>query len=100
MVLGISSFTYGWAIGIEGSQPPNPMGETDLIQATVDFGLQCLQIGDNLPLHILSDEKLDSLKSQIWKHNLRLEIGARKLTADHLKRYIELAGYFHAPLLR
>lgn len=99
-VLGISSFTYGWAIGIEGIPPPQPLGAIDLIHATLDFDLRCLQIGDNLPLHNLSEEQRANLKAAVLKHNVRLEIGARKLTADHLKRYVELAEYFQSPLLR
>lgn len=100
MILGISSFTFGWSVGVEGSMPSAPMNEVDLVNKTVAAGLHCLQIGDNLPLHTLSQERLDHLKSLIIKHNIRLEIGARKLTREHLNRYIQLAEFFHSPLLR
>lgn len=80
--------------------PSAPMNEVDLVNKTVAAGLHCLQIGDNLPLHTLSQERLDHLKSLIIKHNIRLEIGARKLTREHLNRYIQLAEFFHSPLLR
>ena len=54
MILGISSFAFGWAIGPEGYVLEKPMTETDLIYQAVGSGLSCLQIGDNLPLHTFS----------------------------------------------
>ena len=56
MVLGISSFTYGWAVGIEDAQ--RSLNEQDLVAQTRSFGLNCLQIGDNLPLHRMPSERL------------------------------------------
>lgn len=100
MILGISSFTYGWSIGIDGSMPSSPMNEIDLVNKAIHAGLNCLQIGDNLPLHTLSQERLDRLKGVVVKNNIRLELGARKLTAEHLHRYIGLAAFFQSPLLR
>lgn len=100
MILGISSFTYGWSIGIPGKMPVIPMNEIDLANLAVNFKLHCLQIGDNLPLHELSKERLDQLKSSLQKNNVRIELGARKLTKEHLSKYIDLAIYFKSPLLR
>lgn len=100
MILGISSFAFGWAIGVEGHNPSAPMTEVDLVAIGLGHGLQCIQIGDNLPLHTFSADRLNAFQTIIGKHHLRLEVGARKLTADHLQRYIELAGYLRAPLLR
>ncbi len=101
MILGISSFTYGWSISVA---PDNgilkPMSETDLVKITRAFDLHCLQVGDNLPLHTFSEDRLHHLRSLIQEHKIRLEIGARKLTPEHLQRYIELAEFFDAPLLR
>jgi sugar phosphate isomerase/epimerase len=98
MILGISSFTYGWSIGVA----PNSAGlsEVDLINNTRQFGLECLQVGDNLPLHILPREKLKDFKTSALNNNIRLEVGARKLTENHLQRYLDIAGFLEAPLLR
>jgi 3-oxoisoapionate decarboxylase len=100
MILGISSFTYGWAIGAAEYRPAHPMSETDLVHQTLDFGLSCLQIGDNLPLHTLTPERLHELRTLIESHKLRLEIGARVLTAKSLHQYIDLCTFFRTPLLR
>lgn len=100
MVLGISSFTYGWAVGVPGHLPAKRMDSLDLLNKALLFGLSCVQIGDNLPLHELSATTLEELKTLSQKHKLRLELGARKLTPEHLRRYIALTAYFEAPLLR
>jgi len=76
------------------------MSETDLVKMTRLFDLHCLQIGDNLPLHTFSKERLHNFRSLIQEHKIRLEVGARKLTAENLQRYIELAEFLDAPLLR
>ena len=100
MLLGISSFTYGWAVGVPGNMPANPWTELTLLQRTIDFGLNTLQLGDNLPIHGLSKERLDTLKRQSDNSGIRLEIGARKLTRENLRVYLELAESLNAPLLR
>lgn len=97
---GISSFTYGWNIGVEGHMPETPMDETILVNQAVAFGMDCVQIGDNLPLHTFDLSRKQRLKKLIREKNIRLEIGARKLDVDNLARYIELANYFESPLLR
>lgn len=98
MLLGISSFTYGWSVGANGSPPL--LVEEALISRTLAFGLRCLQLGDNMPLHAMSAERLEDLKKELNQNNIRLEVGARKLTEEHLDRYIIMTAFFQAPLLR
>lgn len=98
MLLGISSFTYGWSIGVNGSTAY--FNEQELIKQTVKFGLRCLQLGDNLPMHAMSKDQLASLKQSVVENNIRLEVGARKLTDEHLNRYMNIAADFNSPLLR
>ena len=100
MILGLSSFGFSWSIGVAGQKLLQPMHELDLVRATIDAELSCLQIGDNLPLHSLSVDRLDKLKTALIENNIRIEIGARRLTAEHLRQYIDLANYLNAPLLR
>lgn len=98
MVLGISSFTYGWALSANGTS--ESLNEQDLVAQTINFGLKCLQIGDNLPLHTLSSAKLSALRNTIHENNIRLEVGARGLTEDHLHRYLDITASLQSPLLR
>ncbi|MCY7356502.1 MAG: sugar phosphate isomerase/epimerase [Rudanella sp.] len=100
MQLGISSFTYGWAVGVPGNCPENPLDEQMLLNQANAFGLRIVQIGDNLPLHKLPAERLNSLKKRLDSELIRLEIGARGLTEAHLQGYINLASCLNARLLR
>ena len=100
MILGLSSFAFGWSIGIGENSSSHPMRENDLVEVTASHGLHCLQIGDNLPLHTFTEERKQALKVNLEKHNIRLEVGARKLTAEHFQHYIQLASFFNSRLLR
>ena len=100
MVFGLSSFAFGWAIGTKGFTPQKPMSEMDLLHKTLRARMSCLQLGDNLPLHTFSTERLEQFRTSLSQHNLRLEIGARKLTREHLNHYIDIALSFRSPLLR
>jgi sugar phosphate isomerase/epimerase len=98
MVLGLSSFAYGWTVGTEPDSPR--LSAMDLIERTCSYGLKCLQVGDNVPLHMSTSGTLKELKAFALKNNIRLEVGARKLTEDHLQRYLEITRFLEAPLLR
>jgi 3-oxoisoapionate decarboxylase len=100
MEIGISSFTYGWNIGVENSMPNRVMNEVDLVNQTVRFGLKCLQIGDNLPIHTFTNARKENLRNLLKPNEIRFEIGAKKLTREHLKTYIDLCVFFQSPLLR
>lgn len=97
---GISSYTYTWSVGVPGSLPRHPWSETDLISKAVELGADCVQIADNLPLHNLSGERLQRLRDLAGDHSVGIEVGARHMNPKNLERYIELAGFFHSPLLR
>ena len=75
MKLGISSFTYGWAVGIAGYRPEEPMGFMELIERTHEFGLSLLQVGDNLPLDQLSYSELQNGKQALKEYGIELELG-------------------------
>ena len=96
MILGLSSYTYGWAV----ANPHQPLDEQSLLDRTLGFGLTTLQFGDNLPLHALLPDRLAALKKRAKAEGVRLEAGARGLRTNHLHRYVELAGWLGAPLLR
>jgi 3-oxoisoapionate decarboxylase len=100
MILGISSFTYGWAVGVSGHPPAQPLGPLALLHRAAELGVRCVQFGDNLPLHELPPAGLAELRTFAQERGLRIEVGARGLTAAHLDRYLDLCGFFGADLLR
>lgn len=100
MKLGISSYTYTWSVGIPGFFPDRPWDEKKLVSQTVQLGLECLQIADNLPLHTFNEARLNELKKTAAGAGVELEVGARRMTLQHLLEYIRIADLLSAPLLR
>ena len=54
MRLGITSYTYTWAIGVPGSMPEKPMQVYGLIDKAFAWDISLVQIADNLPLEKLT----------------------------------------------
>ena len=100
MQLGISTYTYGWAIGDPDNRPPQPLDELSLLNRAAQFGVHLVQFGDNWPLHELPAERLDTFAQQAERQAIRLEVGARCLTDGHLHTYIELTNRLKSRLLR
>ncbi|MGC3943735.1 MAG: TIM barrel protein [Chryseolinea sp.] len=100
MILGISSFTYGWWAGVRNARSASPLTENDLLLIARKHGLHCIQFGDNLPVHEFDLQRREALKQNATDFGIRIELGARGLTAHLLNTYIELAKYFNAPLVR
>ncbi|MEJ7645536.1 MAG: TIM barrel protein [Chryseolinea sp.] len=100
MILGISSFTYGWAVGVPGNAPSIRLTAMDLVNKAIALNITCLQIGDNLPLHALDEYQREALRSLVVENNIRLEIGARTLTEGNLFSYISVARFFGSSFLR
>ena len=100
MQLGLSSYAFGWAVGVAGHPPPFPFSEHDLLATARRFGLRVVQFGDHVPLHTFDRTRLEALRNAATAAGITLEIGARGLTAEHLQRYLALARDLPAPLVR
>jgi 3-oxoisoapionate decarboxylase len=59
-----------------------------------------LQIGDNLPLHTFSEGRLAAFADRVSAEGIRIEVGARRLTADRVAQYAEIARRLRAKLIR
>jgi sugar phosphate isomerase/epimerase len=101
MRLGISSWTYPWAIGVSGFPPPvRPIRLADLLERAGALKVGVVQVADNLPLHELDSAELRDARDQALSLGLRIEIGTRSVEPVHLLRYLRLAVKFDAVLLR
>jgi sugar phosphate isomerase/epimerase len=101
MRTGIGSWTYGWSIGVKGYPPPaNPLTALDLLSRARDFGIGLVQIADNLPLDRLPESELAELKRRAAEWNIELEIGTTGVEPEHLLRFLKLAQYLGARLVR
>jgi sugar phosphate isomerase/epimerase len=98
--LGISSYTYSWAVGVPGYKPAHPLDENGLLDKARELNVALLQIGDNLPLHDFEPARLDRLTKRAARENVQLEVGARRLTTERLAEYTAIARRVGARLLR
>ena len=100
MRLGLSSYTMSWAVGVPGYEHDQMLDAVGLVNKTATMGLNCLQIADNLPLHLLNNDQLSDLKAESEQLNIKIEVGTRGLTLENVARYLEIASYFNSPILR
>jgi 3-oxoisoapionate decarboxylase len=100
MQLGISSYTYTWAVGVPGSLPLKPLSANDLIDKASSSRVNLVQIADNLPLEYLSLSELQNLLSYSRDKNISIEMGGRGLTPEHTFSCLKAAETVNSPLLR
>jgi len=101
MRLGISSWTYPWAIGVRGFPAPDrPMRIADLLDRAAALKVGVVQVADNLPIHELDSAELRDARDQAVSLGLKIEIGTRGVEPAHLLRYLKLAVRFDATLFR
>ena len=100
MQLGIGTYAFAWSIGMAGYQPEKPFNVQQFLHKAKLLGAECVQIADNLPLHLLSRSDLDDLKQTATELNVGLEVGARGMRPLHLETYLEIAEYLDSPILR
>ena len=100
MKLGLSSYTFGWAVGVRGHEPARPLDEHGLLDRCRERGVRLLQIGDNLPLHIFDEARLERLAVRAAQEGVQLEVGARRLTLERVDQYSAIARRLGAKLIR
>jgi 3-oxoisoapionate decarboxylase len=99
VLVGLSSYTYPWAVGIPGWPPASPLGPVELLRRAVELGVGVVQFADNLPLDELDEQHLSAVEAVAAEHGLQLEVGTRGI-GDHLGRYAELAVRLGSPFVR
>jgi sugar phosphate isomerase/epimerase len=100
MRLGLSSYTYTWAVGVPGRLPEKPLSAYDLVDKAFSAGLSLVQIADNLPLENFSDNELQMLLSYATHKNVSIEMGGRGLSPEHTLKCLKTAKTLKSPILR
>jgi len=100
MRLGIGTYTYTWAVGVPGHLPETPMSAGDLVKRANAAGLHCAQIADNLPLEKMTTEERHTLAELADSRRVAIEVGARRMTPEHLGTLIDVAAFFGSHVLR
>ena len=98
--LGISTYTFPWAIGVGGLQPQSPLHAFDLLALAKHYQVNRLQFGDNLPLHFLPEEMRKEIRQKSLSSKIHLEVGTKRLTVENISQYLAIASDFHSPFLR
>ena len=76
MQLGISSYTFTWAIGVPGHPPERPMEPLDLLERAAALDVRLVQVADNMPLDRLSHTDLDAFEKHAAELGLEVvELG-------------------------
>lgn len=100
MKLGISSYSYTWAVGVPGSIPPVPLSAKQLIDKASALKVNLVQFADNLPLETQSEELLKELYSYASGKEISLEMGGRGLLPEHTLECLKAAEILKSPILR
>ena len=84
MKLGLSSYTFGWAVSMRAHIPVRTLVEHGLLDQWREHDVKLLQIGDNLPLHDFTTTRLTLLAERAARDGVRLKVGARGLTIQRV----------------
>ena len=99
--IGVGSWTFPWAIGtVREHRPERLMTAATLVRKARDLGVCTVQLGDNLPVDQISDEELRDLRAAAVECGIELEVGTRGTKPSHLLRYLEIARFLGAQLVR
>jgi len=100
MKLGVSSFTFPWAIGGIEADHPVAMDAFELLEKARALGADVLQIADNLPIGHLSNAELENLKAAANGFGIALEVGTRGIRSENIERFFTIAQILGSPILR
>jgi len=100
MKLGVSSFTFPWAIGGIEADYPVAMDAIELLEKAHALGADVLQIADNLPIGHLSDGEFNRLKRAADGFGISLEVGTRGIRNENVDRFLTIAQVLGSPILR
>jgi sugar phosphate isomerase/epimerase len=100
MRLGISSYTFNWAVGTGIHKPPNPMTAIDLIDRAKEMRVGVLQICDNLPQSTYTADSVAAIAAHARQRGIAMELGTRGCRPDDLRRFIAYAHTLGSPILR
>jgi len=100
MQIGLSSYTFGWAVGAPGHAPARPLDEHGLLDKCAEHGVKLLQVCDNLPLLPLPPERLACFLERAARDGIQIELGSRRLNVEHVAEMAALARRVGAKLIR
>lgn len=100
MKLGISSYTFPWAIGLPNTVPDHPLKPMQLLEKAQELGVGLVQFGPNMPLDGLPERELREVVKQADSWKIDLEIATEGIDPESLKNQIRFAKRIGAILLK
>jgi sugar phosphate isomerase/epimerase len=100
MQIGVSNYTWPWAVGREGYEPKRPLDVKALVELAHRFEVEVLQIADKPVLHEMDDDALHHLATYAEQMGITLEVGTRGIEPDHLLSYLRIAKKLKSKILR
>jgi sugar phosphate isomerase/epimerase len=100
MQLGVSNYTWTWAVGIKGRIPAKPLDAFGLLDKAKELKVSVLQIADNPALHELSQATLEQISAKARDYGITLEVGTRGIQPEHLFNYLEIAKTLGSKFVR
>jgi sugar phosphate isomerase/epimerase len=97
--IGLSSYTYPWAVGVPGWPPARPLEPLELLSRAVELGVGVVQFADNLPLEERDERELRLLEAYVGEHGIQIELGTRGI-GEQLLHCADLAVRLGAPFVR
>lgn len=100
MKLGISSYTFPWAIGLPGNIPDHPLQPMQLLERAQELGVGLVQFGPNMPLDRLPEKDLRDVVKHANSWKIDLELATEGIEIGHLRNQIRFAKRIDAILLK
>jgi 3-oxoisoapionate decarboxylase len=100
MKLGISSYTYPWAIGLPDAIPTHPLTPVQLLEKARELGVGIVQFAPNMPLDKLPERELNEVVKLSHTWQIDLEIGTVGIEQERLRDQIRFAKHIGAILLK
>ena len=99
-LIGLGSFAFRYAIGINGFKPSHPMDVFSFMEKACQLGYRRIQLCENLNIKAYTKNDLLRLRDVSKDLGMIVEIGLKKLDEENLSRHVEIALLVEAAFIR
>jgi sugar phosphate isomerase/epimerase len=97
MAVGLSTYAFFWQ---HSDRAPRPLSVTRMLEETAALGGRVFQICDYPAIETTSDADLAEIRRVAEAAGIRLELGTRGVTPEHLRTYLDLATKLDVTFVR